>query len=267
MRYGLLGASAAIAVAGSASAQISLTGATYSENFNQLASSGSPATPFSATVGVQASLPLMTNPWQGTKVAGTSTVAMPYTVSDGAGTSGGVYTLGVASNADRALGMLASGSNTAAIGACFTNNTGSTISSLTITFNQERYRTANGATGVQNTFPFTYGTTATVPAATFANYLTVAGFSADTNGDLIGAYIDPVVFGAPPVSTAKSVTITTTVLVGENIYIRWTDTNDAGSDATVGVDDFQIDLTLIPTPGSLALLGLGGLAGLRRRRA
>jgi MYXO-CTERM domain-containing protein len=40
-----------------------------------------------------------------------------------------------------------------------------------------------------------------------------------------------------------------------------------GSQASARIDNVQIDATLVPAPGAMALLGLGGLAASRRRRA
>lgn len=51
----------------------------------------------------------------------------------------------------------------------------------------------------------------------------------------------------------------------DNIFIQVSET--AGTTSVLGVQSFQVDLDVIPEPGSMMLLGLGGLALLPRRRA
>lgn len=57
-------------------------------------------------------------------------------------------------------------------------------------------------------------------------------------------------------------------LIGENLVIGWfTDTPGVGTGGFTSVDDVTLDVTAVPEPGSLALAGLAGLLGLRRRRS
>lgn len=248
---------ALLALAGAANAQYSFTGSTITENFNGLLSA---ATPFSSTIGVQANVPGIA--WQGAKTAGTGASAMPYTTDTGTGNSGGIFNYGIAAgNSDRALGSLASGSNTPAFGTSFVNNTGAAITEFTINFNSEQYRSS---TTSQNFLTFAWGTSAAVSGSDF---LTSAGMTNLAAGDVIG---DNAVTtqGAlnPPSLRSYSVTVSgLNVAPGASIFIRWTDFNDIGNDAGLAIDD--LSFSAIPTPGATALLGLAGLAGLRRRRA
>ncbi|MBL8763826.1 MAG: hypothetical protein JNM07_06115 [Phycisphaerae bacterium] len=52
-----------------------------------------------------------------------------------------------------------------------------------------------------------------------------------------------------------------------NVYIRLTFNGATGGGGNNRVDNVQFNATLIPAPGALALLGLGGLVSARRRRA
>ena len=141
-----------------AQAQVSLTGGTYSQNFDTLANSGTSST-----------LPagwLMSE--SGTNANTT------YTAGTGSGNAGDTYSFGAAAATDRAFGGLLSGSLTPTVGACFTNNTGNTISSFEIAYTGEQWR--YGATGRADRLDFQYSTSATQQAAaSIAATSTVSG--------------------------------------------------------------------------------------------
>src|SRR3954466_12092875 len=63
-----------------------------------------------------------------------------YAVDTGASTTGDMYSYGAAASTERALGQLRSGTLIPLFGACFTNNTGSTITSLAVAYNGEEWR-------------------------------------------------------------------------------------------------------------------------------
>jgi len=250
---------ALLALTGAANAQYSFTGSTITENFDGLVSA---ASPFSATVGVQATVPGLV--WVGTKIAGTGTSAMPYTTDNvGSGNSGGIYNYGLATGGtDRALGSLASGSNTPAFGVAIVNNSGSAITEFTLSFNSEQYRSS---TTSQNFLTFAWGTSAT---ASDSDFLTNASLTGNVLGDVIGDNPVAANGGLVPNISIRSYSVTISGLnvgIGDRIYIRWSDFNDFGNDAGLAIDD--LSFSAVPTPGATALLGLAGLAGLRRRRA
>ena len=113
-------------------------GAPVTEDFNSLASSGtSSATPTG---------------W-GFSESGTN-ANTTYTAGTGSSNTGDTYSFGT--NSDRALGGLQSGSLVPTIGAAFVNNTGTTITSLTITYTGEQWRL--GATGRTDRLDFQYST-------------------------------------------------------------------------------------------------------------
>lgn len=250
---------ALLAVTGAANAQYSYTGSTITEDFDGLLNA---ASPFDAagTVGVQSNVPGVA--WVGTKIAGTGATAMPYVSDNGTSNSGGIRNHATTGNQiDRALGSLASGSNTPAFGVAITNNSGAPITEFTIRFNSEQYRSS---TSNQNFLTFAWGTSA---SATDSDFLTSAGMTANVLGDVIGD--NPVTANGvidPPSVRNYLVNITgLNVAPGARIYLRWSDFNDVGNDAALAIDDFSF--AAVPTPGATALLGLAGLAGLRRRRA
>ncbi|NDA26746.1 MAG: hypothetical protein EBZ05_07915, partial [Verrucomicrobia bacterium] len=144
----------------------------YTQTFDALGTT-SIAGAISSTVGTQTSLAVATgsstlNGWYATKIAGTGTPATAITADTGSGTSGLVYSYGAASATDRALGMLASGSNIMAIGALIKNDTGETINSIKMSFTAEFWRSS---TSVQNVLTCAIGKV-DGSTITTANFLT-----------------------------------------------------------------------------------------------
>ncbi len=252
-----------IALAGAANAQVSYTGGTFSENFDQLPTTSPGSSPFSSTIGAQFAIPGMTNPWTVTKNAGTSTNAMPFSADTGALNSGGIYSYGNVGSGERALGSLASGSNSPTFGVMITNNTGTVLTSFTIAFTQEAWR---GSTSTNNVLTFGWATSNTAGFSD-SNFLTASGAAADAiNSDIIGPP-----FGStngainPPATALRGNTYAVVLNPGDRLYLRWSDFNDIGNDAGLAIDDFSFSAT--PTPGAFGLTGIAGLVALRRRRA
>ena len=63
-----------------------------------------------------------------------------YAVDTGGSTTGDTYSYGAAASTERALGQLRSGTLIPIFGACYTNNTGATITSLAVAYNGEEWR-------------------------------------------------------------------------------------------------------------------------------
>ncbi|MES1240840.1 MAG: hypothetical protein ABUT39_04415, partial [Acidobacteriota bacterium] len=82
-----------------------------------------------------------------------------YAVDTGASTTGDTYSYGAAAATDRALGQLRSGTLFPLFGACFTNNTGSTITSLAVAYTGEEWRL--GTVSRTDQMNFEYSTNAT----------------------------------------------------------------------------------------------------------
>lgn len=234
--------------------------APVSENFNGLINTGS--TPLSSVIGVQ--LPLGIG-WDGAKIAGTGTTAMNLVANDGASNSGALYSYGIALlNPERALGAVASGSNTAAFGVEIVNNTGGLIDSITISATTEFWRSS---TTTQNVLTFGWGQTG--GGAASADYLTHVGAATALAGlNVVGpaaVAVNGLLDGNLAVNQGSIAgTIVTNLPHGSSLFIRWSDLNDVGNDAGLAIDNLNIEVT--PEPTTLALLGLGAVALLRRRK-
>src|ERR1051325_2425570 len=124
---------------------VSLTavGVAYTQDFNTLANTGT-----SSTVPT------------GWAFSETGTAAnTTYTAGTGSGNAGDTYSFGAASNTERAFGGLQSGALIPTIGACFTNNTGGSVTSLVISYTGEQWRL--GTAGRADRIDFQYSTNAT----------------------------------------------------------------------------------------------------------
>jgi hypothetical protein len=251
-------------------AEIVLTTSTYTQNFDSLGINAT-ANAFSSTVGTISPIPNLTS-WDGAKVGGNGTTSVAMSISDGNSTSGGMYSFGAASGADRALGVIASGTNIMGFGFQLRNNTGTTITGLDISFTQENWRSS---TTSQNTV--TAGWALGSGSITSANYITAVGFNAVSGLNLVGpaAVATNGALNGNDVANqvARSASITgLTLAQGDSIFFRWVDANDTGNDAGLAIDNFSLTAfssSAVPEPATLSLLGvaigLGAVARYRRK--
>ena len=244
-------------LAASASAAI-----VYSTNFNDLGVTAGQSITGTGAVGNQGAIPNLAG-WQAARVAGTSSTAMNLLIdNNGLGNTGGVYSDGVsASAADRSLGALAANATTPAFGLVLVNTEAHSQDSITITFTGEQWRLANNG-AVANTLTFAYGFGG--GSITSSNFLSSAGMTSDARGNVVSG-----VATASPFNVYSSTSISFTIsgvnwTPGQELYIRWQLPKRSGSGANLAIDDFS--LTAVPAPGAMALLGVAGLLGARRRR-
>jgi|GEM_PF-942321 len=193
--------------------------------------------------------------WYVEKYSGTGT-GVSFAANDGASNGGSVYSYGTTSAADRALGMLASGTRISRSGILLTNNTGGTLTSLTISFTTEMWRKGNGATA--NVYPFSYKT-----GATGVNDAT--GFLTVTNLNLVSPNITGTIDfardgNAAAFRSAVSYTITgISWTAGQVLALRWDDLNETGNDDALAIDDFSFSAvasaaaTLNATPTTVSV--------------
>ena len=209
---------------------------TYSQNFDSLADSG-------------AGNPWMENStlpgWYAAKGGDNATI---YIAGDGSGITGGVYSFGaggVNAVTDRALGSLGSGSATPiAYGVRFINDTGLTVTNIVISCTGEQWRNANGTGAETNILAFSYQ----VAAAPLTNADAVdsqswTGFGAlDFASPIVGGSGTALDGNAPANRQVFKDVVLAGVEVqpGQELFLRWRDVNDVGSDAGLAIDDLTV---------------------------
>ena len=174
----------------------------------------------------------------------------------GSGTGGGFRELiDTQPTVGRALGSLASGSAGGFFGLVLQNSSGQTINNLSIAYDAVMNRNPNGATGVVNTFALGYAVSSTaVVSATQASLGAAGTFGASLNSTTLGFSTPSSGTGAPSATVAtynpllkigNTITGTLSSLgwgAGQYLYIAWSDLNEAGNDATAGVDNFSLSV-------------------------
>jgi trimeric autotransporter adhesin len=208
-----------------ANAQFSLTTLSYSQDFNTLDTSGT----------ASGNLP---TGWAISE-RGSATADNTYIGSNGATNAGNTYSCGAPGSSDRALGSLGSGNNRSRYGMWITNNTGSTIYSMTFNFTCEQWKLGDTTTTFPDTTFFEYSTAATAiydstAAWISANALNIT--SAVTSGVPVGA-LDG---NLPSNQISKTGTINVTIPNGASVWFRFFDVNIGGSDDMIALDDLSI---------------------------
>ena len=245
-----LGLVAALALTISqAQAQFSLT-TTYTQNFDSMGTTGTTAP---------------TGWFVGTGVTNGALTATTILVGTGSGTTGGNYNFGsngVNLATDRALGSLGSGSTARLTEFRFTNNTGLTIDSLTISWTGEQYR-VGGTAAVDNELALFYSTDgSTFTAAGTDAFDFHTPVDAGTAAALDGNAAANRVTGLGGTISALS------IADGATFYLRWVDGDSPSSENAVSIDDLTIAFTTVPEPSTVSLVGLGlvGMLTFARRR-
>jgi endonuclease G len=173
-----------------------------------------------------------------------------YTAGTGSSNTGALYSFGIAGVGpltDRALGSVGSGTTgTVYWGVKLTNNTGSTITSLNVSYAGEEWR-MGGVSGtppsLSQTVDFQYQV---------ANANVITGVGALTTGWLDANALDfssPVFGGstavaldgnAPANRTIVSATLALNVAPGQEVWLRWVDINHPDNDHGLAIDDFSV---------------------------
>ncbi|MBE0676545.1 MAG: T9SS type A sorting domain-containing protein [Bacteroidales bacterium] len=138
----------------------------------------------------------------------------------------------------------ASGSLT--VGLRFKNNTGTTITSLDVSFWGEQWRKGGSATTmIENTLEFEYLQAALIEDISAGMDGGVYTIVTDLN--FVSPNIDPTVYGTAingnltENRTLKSATIAVNIPAGEEVMIRWIDrTDDSSFDHQMGIDDVVV---------------------------
>jgi predicted extracellular nuclease len=205
-------------------------GSASGQNFNSLATSG--------TTNDLATLPAMAG-WSLNETGGGARDNERYGADTGGSptsNTGDAYSYGAAANTDRALGGLQSGTLVPVFGACFTNNTGATITSLDVDYFGEQWRIGNTAAARDDRLDFQYSldaTSLTTGAWTDHNALDFTN-PIKTNTSAAGLDGNAAANRSNRVSSIGSLSIAN----GATFWIRWNDLNASGADDGLAVDDF-----------------------------
>lgn len=220
---GITGAAICLLLSLSLHSQVSITSTTtpYTQNFNTL----------KATSGTSTSLPA------GWKLLETGSGAnTSYASNAGATSTGNTYSYGTGTNTERAFGALRSGSLVPVLGVQIRNSTGSTITSITVSYTGEQWRC--GATGRTDRLDFQYSLNATsLSTGTWTDNNTLDFSSLSTTS-----------VGAKDGNAAANRAVKTTTITGLSIannglfWLRWNDLDATGADDGLAIDDFSIQL-------------------------
>ncbi len=230
----------------SAQAQINITGAgfSYSQDFNSLDTA-------SGYTNSSANLP---TGWSIFEVGSSvNTVNNMYQGGDGSSNTGDTYSFGTVGTTERALGSIASGSNSASYGAYFANTSSDTITKVLLSYTLEQWR-GGGNRAVPDTSYFYYSTTATGVDDTMASWTAASQF------DLISIQNPSSASALDGNNAANNMQVNDSIIVaiapGSHLVIKWADKNTQGSDDGLAVDDltafFKNDTTL--NPNSVAVV-------------
>ncbi|MFN2531820.1 MAG: DNA/RNA non-specific endonuclease [Pyrinomonadaceae bacterium] len=192
-------------------------GTSVTQDFNTLASSGTSST---------------TPAGWGFIESGTA-ANTTYNAGTGSSNTGDTYSFG--NTADRALGGLRSGALNPIIGASFTNNTGGTITSLSISYIGEQWRAGVANRNAADRIDFQISTNAT--SLTTGTYTDVD--SLDFSSPNINVAAGALDGNANHTLVSSSIT-GLSIPNGTTFFIRWTDFDIAGSDDGLAIDDFSL---------------------------
>ncbi|HVF97724.1 MAG TPA: Ig-like domain-containing protein, partial [Flavisolibacter sp.] len=175
---------------------------------------------------------------------GTNAVSVAQNANSGTPTTGGAYNWGTAAGTDRAVGFMASAGYASpnAVLVKYTNNTGAPITSVTITFQIERYRINTGAFSLS-----------------FYDSPDGSTWAARTGGDISAAVFQT---GATAYTFATPQTVYKTVTVsglnigaGNSYYLRWVFTTAGGTGSQgLGLDNVSISTNTVSAEVSARLV-------------
>lgn len=167
--------------------------------------------------------------------------------SSGSPATGGRYNWGSTSS-ERAIGFMTSGSyaSPSSVMGAITNNSGSTISALSVSYSIERYRRNSAAASVQ----FFYSTDGSTWTAVTAG--DVAASSLPTGSNTYG-------FNPPNLTVNVSAFSITGLSVADGavIYLRWNMNTTGGNSQGIGLDDVSITPTFLALAPEIAVSGNG----------
>jgi hypothetical protein len=185
-----------------------------------------------------------------------------YAASTGSTTTGDLYSFGIASAADRALGSLGSGNASAgsfAYGQLFQNTSGNSISDIKISYTGEQWRNSAAvaqtvsfyykisSTTISNLNPNSNGTWIPVAALNFTSPVTGGGAGL-LNGNLTANKTSFANISIPCLELKNN----------EYLMIKWDDPDHTGTDHGLSIDDVTVTWTVASTCDAVTNISLAG---------
>jgi len=158
---------------------------------------------------------------------------------DGSSNSGALYSFGTGTTTERALGSVGSGNSAVGDlwwGVRLVNNTGSTITSLSISYYGEQWRYSG--TAAAQTVVFSYQTGTNLTSLSSGSWTNVSTF--DFTSPIISGSTGALDGNAAANRTLISSTLPVTLNPGDEIMLRWFDDNHSGNDHGLAIDDFSV---------------------------
>jgi uncharacterized protein len=255
---------------------ISFTGA-YSENFDGLPTSNTTLTGTNV-VGNHVALPGVPS-WEVARL-GPATATTNVAINSSYSTGGRFYSMANTTDpSDRAIVALGSGTFWGGFGVALVNDTTDVVTTIRISYSFEIWgvQGTSTANATEDRLAFAYGVSG--GGITVGDYLSSSAMVRFEDLDAISPTTNMVTGVASESSPPRSRDgnapewrqINSAVIggldwtPGQTLFVRFSDSNSAGFDASMGVDDFSI--VAIPEPSALVLSSIA-LAGLlvRRRR-
>lgn len=192
----------------------------YSQNFNTLANSGSGTWTDNSTI----------TGWYSNQTT--------CDANTGTTTTANMYSFGTTSNSDRALGSVASSSNSIIkYGVRIQNNTGQTVDRIYLQFTGEQWRHGTNSPGIQS-MQVTYSQSSSSFNGVISGGLSltnIAFWSPQYGGS--GTALDGNLDSNRLIIAAV---LNIGLLNGEELFIQWEDTDDSGFDHALAIDDVVI---------------------------
>jgi hypothetical protein len=249
--------------AANADLMVDATNYTYTQNFNTLAFSGNNNawTNDSTLEG-----------WSLFNKSPSDPAITTYNAGTGSDNTGNFYSFGATSSSERALGGVgsggsyfkspASGAVAGWIAVAFTNNTGSILNGFSVGFDGEQWRDGGNTTPQSMVLEYGYGNTfadVSVWTAPGGSFDWTSPVATDTAGAIDG--------NSEGLVTGLGGSIATDWNADETLWIRWIENNDAGNDHGLAIDNFDFNVSPVPVPAAVWLLGsaLLTVVGVRRR--
>ncbi|MBM4013189.1 MAG: hypothetical protein FJ286_17825, partial [Planctomycetes bacterium] len=236
-------------LATSAEAQIAYFSGTYSQNFQTFLTVSGSSQIIQRQMHETSALANggSVNGWYVYNQGGWSTGIRWWAADGGTSTNGGFRSMYSSSSGNLALGSQGSASSVAFYGVIFQNQSGSTINDVSLSYDAVQNR--NPSTTV-NTSNLTYrvGTTAPLTTSVSNGAGTFHNDSGTWNATALGFTSPASGTGSPGAQAAINPFFTIANKSGnltglnwannEYLYLRWSESDDSGSDATMGVDNF-----------------------------